>query len=89
MPVPRRRLAAGKAPPGRDRGRIAQLTPGASDMRGTYEAYILVKRAIAPVRVHDHGARRLLGAKIADAKQTAGLTPLAQEASPPAGRPAG
>ena len=58
-----------------------------SDIWSTDEMYVLVKKATRYMyTLMDRGTRRLLGAKIADAKKTAGITPLAQEAKESAGR---
>ena len=68
-------------------GYVAQFTPDVSDMWSTDEMYILVKKAMRYLYTFmDHGTRWLLGAKIADAKNTADIAPLAQEARESAGK---
>ena len=66
---------------------IAQFTPDVSDIWSTDEMYILVKKATRYLYTFmDHGTRWLLGAKVADTKNTANITPLAQEAKESAGK---
>ena len=68
-------------------GYVAQFTPDASDIWSTDEMYVMVKKAMRRLYAFmDHGTRWLLGAKIADTKNTADITPLAQEARESAGK---
>ena len=49
--------------------------------------YAVVKKAMRCLYAFmDRGTRRLPGAKTADAKKTAGMAPLAQEAKEPTGK---
>ena len=68
-------------------GRIAQFAPDVSGIGSTDETYIRVKKAMRCLYTFmDHGTRWPLGARIADAKNTADMAPLAQEAKEPAGK---
>ena len=67
--------------------RLAVIAGGSPSLRPACPTYEAPTRCTswsrgryAPVAFMDHGTRRLLGAKIDDVKQTAGLMPLAQEA---------
>ena len=72
--VPRRRLAAGKAPPAAIVERIARFAPDAPDAWGADEMHVLVKNAARrPHAFMCHGTRWLPGAKIAAAKKTANI----------------
>ena len=66
---------------------IAQFTPDAPDIWSTDEMYAMVKKAMRCLYPFmGRGTRRLPGAKSADAKKTAGMAPLAQEAKEPASK---
>ena len=66
---------------------VAQFTPDVSDIWSIDEMYILVKKAMRYLYTFmDHGTRWLLGANIADTKNTADITPLAQDAKESAGK---